>query len=74
MVFVLAVVVGLVFGGGDQYLGAINANGLWTVSLSLLSAPWLVLPFAFGCSQLRTSRAAAIGLVATMSALLGYFL
>jgi hypothetical protein len=74
VVFVLAVVVGLVFGGGDQYLGAINANGLWTVSLSLLSAPWLVLPFAFGCSQLRTSRAAAIGLVATMSALLGYFL
>jgi hypothetical protein len=74
VVFLVAIGVGLVFGGGDQYLGAINANGLWTVSLSLLSAPWLVLPFCFGCSQLRSSRAARVGLVATMSALLGYFL
>jgi hypothetical protein len=72
--FLLAVVIGLVFGGGDQYLGAINDNGLWTVSLSLLSAPWLVLPFLFGCSQIRPGRAATLGLVATMSALLGYFL
>jgi hypothetical protein len=74
VVFLVAVVVGLIFGGGDQYLGSINATGLWTESLSLLSAPWLVLPFLFGCSQLRSSRAAAVGLVATLSALSGYFL
>jgi hypothetical protein len=71
VMFLLAVVVGAGFGGGDQYLGSLNAPGLWTVSLSLLSAPWLVLPFAFGCSQLRSSRAAAIGLVVTLS---GYLL
>ncbi|MGD1011520.1 MAG: hypothetical protein ABR925_03155 [Acidimicrobiales bacterium] len=72
--FLVAVAVGLVFGGADQYVGSINATGLWTISLSMLSAPWLVLPFAFGCSQLRARRAAAVGLVATMSALAGYFL
>ncbi len=72
--FVVAVVFGLIFGGGDQYLGSINAPGLWTVSLSLLSAPWLVLPFAFGCSQERVQRAVVVGLVVTMSALAGYFL
>jgi hypothetical protein len=70
----LAVVIGAGFGAGDQYLGSLNAPGLWTVSLSLLSAPWLVLPFAFGCSQLRARRAAVLGLVVTFSALLGYFL
>jgi hypothetical protein len=74
VVFLVAVIVGLVFGGGDQYLGSINASGLWTVSLSLMSAPWLLLPFVFGCTQLRARRAAAVGLVATMSALAGYFL
>jgi len=40
----------------------------------MLSAPWLVLPFAFGCSQPHARRAAAVGLVATLSALSGYFL
>jgi hypothetical protein len=74
MVFVVAVVVGLIFGGGDQYLGSINATALWTISLSMLSAAWLLLPFGFGCSQLRARRAAAVGLVATTSALAGYFL
>jgi len=73
-VFLLAVVVGLVFGAGDQYLGSIDARGLWTVSVSLLSAPWLVFPFLFGCGQLRASRAAQVGLVATVAALSGYFL
>ncbi len=66
--------VGLVFGGVDNYLGSLNSRGLWTVSLSLLAAPWLVLPFLFGRSQVLSGRAAAVGLVATMSALAGYFL
>jgi len=42
--------------------------------LSQLSAPWLLLPFAFGCSQPRANRAALIGLVATVAGLFGYFL
>jgi len=42
--------------------------------MSLLSAPWLVLPFALGCGQSRPGRALAVGLVVTLSALLGYFL
>jgi len=67
-------VVGLLFGAGDQYLGSIDARSLWTVSASLLSAPWLVFPFLFGCSQLRAGRAIKVGLVATVAALSGYFL
>src|SRR5208282_939448 len=69
-----AIAVGIAFGAGDQYLGSLATPGLWTVSLSQLSAPWLLLPFAFGCSQLRSSRAALIGLVATVAGLFGYFL
>jgi hypothetical protein len=74
VVLLVAVVVGLGFGAGDQYLGSLVTLGSWTKTLSLLSAPWLVLPFAFGCSQLRARRAAMVGLVVTMSALVGYFL
>jgi hypothetical protein len=70
----VAIVVGVGFGAGDQYLGSISTPGGWTVSLSLLSAPWLVLPFAFGCRQLRAIRAVIAGLVVTISALVGYFL
>jgi hypothetical protein len=33
-----------------------------------------VFPFLFGCGQLRASRAAQVGLVATVAALSGYFL
>ena len=74
VVFLVAIVVGLLFGAGDQYLGSIDARSLWTVSASLLSAPWLVFPFLFGCSQLRAGRAIKVGLVATVAALSGYFL
>jgi hypothetical protein len=35
--------------------------------------PWLVLPFLIGVTQRRARRAAALGLVITASALLGYF-
>lgn len=74
MVFLIAMAVGLGFGAGDQYLGSLATLGAWTASVSLLSAPWLVLPFGFGCTQLRASRAALVGLVVTLSALSGYFL
>ena len=74
VIFPVAIVVGLLFGAGDQYLGRIMVSGLWTVSASLMSAPWLLLPFAFGCTQRRARRAAEIGLVVTLAALAGYFL
>ena len=69
--FPIAVLVGLLFGGVDQYLGSI-ASMPWATSVSLLSAPWLVVPFCFGCTQRTRSSALIIGLVVTYSALLGY--
>jgi hypothetical protein len=74
VIFLVAVVLGLAFGAGDQYLGSLITVGSWTASMSLLSAPWLVLPFAFGCTQARAKRAAVVGLVVTLAALSGYFL
>ena len=63
-------------GAADQYLGSLTpyvALGTWTVSVSQMSAPWLFLPFAFGCTQDRPRRAMLLGLVATLAALAGYF-
>jgi len=76
MIFAVAILVGIVFGAADQYLGSLTpyvALGAWTVSVSQMSAPWLLLPFAFGCTQDRPRRAAVLGLVATLAALAGYF-
>lgn len=76
MAFVLAVIVGFVFGGVDQYLGSLrllDLFGQWPSTASQVSAPWLVLPFAFGCSQRDGRRAVLVGLVATQAALFGYF-
>jgi hypothetical protein len=67
----IAAVIGIAFGAGDQYLGSL-AGLPWATSSSLLSAPWLVLPFLVGCTQTSTRRAALIGLIATAAALLGY--
>ncbi len=72
MVFILAALVGGAFGGVDQYLGSLAAVP-WLVDASLLSAPWLLLPFLFGCSQSTARRGVALGCVATASALVGYF-
>jgi hypothetical protein len=74
MVFLVAVLVGGAFGGADQYLGSIPSLSNWGAPVSLLSAPWLVLPFLFGCTQGRPRRAAAVGLVASLAALATYFL
>ena len=73
MVLVVALLVGLAFGAGDQYLGSQVTLGSWTAAVSLLSAPWLVLAFALGCSQSRAWRAVGVGLLVTVSALAGYF-
>jgi len=76
MAFVVTLVVGLVFGAGDQYLGSLtaaNALGWWSISVSGLSAPWLILPFLVGRMQGRPRRAAVAGLVVTLAALAGFF-
>lgn len=76
MAYLVGVAVGFAFGAIDQFLGSLwsfSHLGFWTVSVSLMSAPWLALPFVFGSSQTCARRAAVLGLVATLSALLGYF-
>jgi len=76
MVFLLAVVVGFAFGAADQYLGTIHVTsvaGTWTISVSLMSAPWLLLPFVFGATQRRPSRAVLLGLASTLAAFAGYY-
>jgi hypothetical protein len=71
--FLVAGVVGFVFGAGDQYLGSLFLLGPWTSTVSGMSAPWLVLPFAFGATQAGQRRAMLTGLTAVMCALAGYF-
>lgn len=71
---VVAVLIGFAFGASDQYLGSLVPTfGAWAPSVSGMSAPWLVLPFAFGATQAGARRGALIGLAATGAALLGYF-
>ncbi|HMK92429.1 MAG TPA: hypothetical protein VK576_05475 [Thermoleophilia bacterium] len=71
--FAVAAVAGFAFGAADQYLGSRAALGAWAPAVSTTSAPWLVLPFVAGCTQVRSRRAMLIGLVTTMAALAGYF-
>jgi hypothetical protein len=76
MIFLLAMVVGFAFGAADQYLGTIHITsvaGTWTISVSLMSAPWLLLPFAFGATQERARRAMLVGLASTLAAFAGYY-
>ncbi len=76
MAFLLVALIGFAFGAADQYLGSLRplvALGPWTTAVSGMSAPWLVLPFLAGCSQVLPRRAMAAGLVATQAALFGYF-
>jgi hypothetical protein len=76
MAFVVAIVIGLMFGAVDQYLGTVHVTsrlGWWTITVSGMSAPWLILPFLAGMTQQRAKRAVALGVVVVMSALAGYF-
>jgi len=76
MAYVVAIAIGLIFGACDQYLGTVHVTsrlGWWTITVSGMSAPWLIVPFLVGTTQDRARRAAALGLILTMSALLGYF-
>jgi hypothetical protein len=71
VIFGLAVLLGAAFGGADQYLGSLAAVP-WATATSLLSAPWLVLPFCFGWTQVSARRAVLVGTVATYAALVAY--
>jgi len=73
----LALLVAAAFGAADQYLGSLTGSGHpwaagWSTDISLLSAPWLVLPFVAGATQREPRRAALLGLACTYAALLGY--
>jgi hypothetical protein len=77
MVVALALLLSAAFGAGDQYLGSLTGSGHawafgWSSDVSLLSAPWLVLPFVAGATQRLPKRAAVVGLACTYVALLGY--
>lgn len=77
MVVALALLLSAAFGAGDQYLGSLTGSGHvwaagWSSDISLLSAPWLVLPFIAGATQRDPRRAALLGLACTYAALLGY--
>jgi hypothetical protein len=73
MAYLVAVVVGLAFGAADQYLGSMSWLGPWAATTAQVSAPWLILPFLTGMTQERSRRAVVLGLLVTLSALLGYF-
>ena len=73
----LALMLSFAFGASDQYLGSLTGSGHawaagWSSDVSLLSAPWLVLPFVAGATQREPRRAALLGLACTYVALLGY--
>ena len=68
---VVIVVAAVLFGAADQYLGSWPGHG-WAVDASLLAAPWLVLPFAVGCSQRSVRRAIVLACGATFVGLLAY--
>lgn len=72
MTYLIATLAGLVFGAADQYLGSRSWLLPWSSGISLMSALWLALPFVVGMTQPRARRAMALGLVATLAALLGY--
>jgi hypothetical protein len=74
VIFLFATLVGLALGAADQFLGSRSGTlGPWAATAAQVSAPWLIVPFLLGVTQPRARRAAALGLIVTLSALLGYF-
>jgi len=67
----LVVVAGAVLGAADQYAGSLYLP--IATAVSLMSAPWLLLPFCFGCTQIRGRAGGAVGLTVTLAALAGYW-
>jgi hypothetical protein len=73
MIVALVLLLSAAFGAGDQYLGSL-VHHPWGADVASLSAPWLLLAFLAGSTQRAPRRAALLGLGATASALVGYFL
>jgi Family of unknown function (DUF6518) len=74
--YLLALVVGFAYGAADQYLGSLRPMlvlGSWTPTAAQVSAPWLLLPFLIGATQLRPRPALRAGLMTTLAMLGGYF-
>jgi hypothetical protein len=71
VIAVLALLLAAAFGAGDQYLGSFSMHP-WMADISLLSAPWLLLPFLAGWTQRDAKRAVLLGLGCTFAALVGY--
>jgi hypothetical protein len=69
----LVVAVAAVFGAADQYVGSLAGHPSAT-AVSLLSAPWLLIAFLAGWSQPTPRRSVALGVLATLAALGGYWL
>lgn len=70
------VLLGLLFGAGDQYLGTTHVlvhTGAWTTTLSNMSALWLIVPFLAGWSQPTRNRALVAGLASLGAAFTGYW-
>jgi hypothetical protein len=67
---IVALAAAFSFGAIDQYLGAVQSSFLTEVSV--MSAPWLLVPFLAGASQASQRRAAFLGLVATWLSVLAY--
>ena len=67
----LVVAAGALLGAGDQYAGSLYLP--IATAVSLMSAPWLLLPFCFGCTQIRGRAGGAVGLTVTLAALAGYW-
>ena len=68
---IVVLVLAAVFGAADQYLGSFSMHP-WMADVSLLSAPWLALPFFAGFAARRPAHAALLGLACTFAALVGY--
>ncbi len=69
----VALILSAAFGAFDQYLGSGHVAGItWATDVSLLSAPWILLPFVAGATQRDPKRGALLGLACTYAALLGY--
>jgi hypothetical protein len=77
VIYLVTAAMGLVFGSLDQMLGTLWSTshlGVWAESVSLMSAPWLALPFLAGWHSPDRRRAVLLGLVVTLAGLCGYFI
>jgi hypothetical protein len=72
VVIALVLVACAAFGALDQYVGSLTRFWALAWEVPALSAPWLLLPFVVGTSQRGAWRAAVVGGLGTLVALVGY--